>query len=397
MKVIFISPTFPKTYYQFPVASKNAGMTTLGIAEDSYESLNQELKNSLDDYYQVHSLENYEEVYKAVAYFSFKYGKIDYIESNNEYWLEQDAKLRTDFNITTSYNTKDLQSFKFKSGMKKFYEDAGIKFARYHMVTNLEEGQKFIKEVGYPVVVKPDNGVGANATYKISNSKELKEFYNTTLYTQYIMEEFVPGEIVSYDGIAGPNSEIIFEMSEVFTENVMEIVNNASECFYYTNREMPENILKAGRATIASFKPRNRFFHCEFFRMLKDKPGLANKGEIIALEVNMRPPGGYTTELFNYANDINVYQIYADMLKNGVINVNYNRDYYCGYIAKRDGLKYKHTHKEISEKYKNEILVHDRMPDILATAMGNEFYIARFKKEKDVINCAKYIYKKMEK
>ena len=59
--------------------------------------------------------------------------------------------------------------------------------------TTLEEGKRFIEKVGYPVVVKPDNGVGAAATYKISNEEELMAFYNEEHITQYIMEEFVNG------------------------------------------------------------------------------------------------------------------------------------------------------------------------------------------------------------
>ena len=56
MNFVFISPTFPKSYYQFPRAIHNLGGRTLGIAEDSYDSLSYELKSSLDDYYQVRSL-----------------------------------------------------------------------------------------------------------------------------------------------------------------------------------------------------------------------------------------------------------------------------------------------------------------------------------------------------
>ncbi len=44
-------------------------------------------------------MEDYEQVYKAVAFFAFKYGKIDRIESHNEHWLALDAKLRQDFNV----------------------------------------------------------------------------------------------------------------------------------------------------------------------------------------------------------------------------------------------------------------------------------------------------------
>jgi hypothetical protein len=171
----------------------------------------------------------------------------------------------------------------------------------------------------------------------------------------------------------------------------MEIVTNANDCIYYTNRKDPENLVEAGRKTIASFKPRNRFFHCEFFRMLEDKPGLAKKGEIIALEVNMRPPGGYTTDLMNYAHDIDVYQIYADMLRDGAIEVDYERKYHATYVGIRDGVKYKNSHEDVKKKYGKNILVYDRLPDILSGAMGNNFYIARFKKEKDVLDFAKFV------
>ena len=71
----------------------------LGIGDQPYDELNPALKDALTEYYKVDSLENYDQVYRAVAFFAFKYGRIDFLESNNEYWLEQDAALRTDFNI----------------------------------------------------------------------------------------------------------------------------------------------------------------------------------------------------------------------------------------------------------------------------------------------------------
>ena len=88
MNFIFISPDFPKSYYNFCRELKNLGINVLGISQNSYYSLSNELKESLTDFYQVNNMEWYDDVYRAVAYFASKYGKIDYIESNNEYWLE---------------------------------------------------------------------------------------------------------------------------------------------------------------------------------------------------------------------------------------------------------------------------------------------------------------------
>ena len=79
---IFISPTFPTNYWQFCRELKNNGMNVLGIGDQPYDELKPELKDSLNEYYKVGSLENYDEVYRAVAFFAFKYGRIDWLESN---------------------------------------------------------------------------------------------------------------------------------------------------------------------------------------------------------------------------------------------------------------------------------------------------------------------------
>ena len=79
---IFISPNFPTNYWQFCRELKNDGMNVLGIGDQPYDELKPELKDSLNEYYKVGSLENYDEVYRAVAFFIFKYGRIDWLESN---------------------------------------------------------------------------------------------------------------------------------------------------------------------------------------------------------------------------------------------------------------------------------------------------------------------------
>lgn len=378
MNFVYVSPTFPKNFYQFCECLKNKGVTVLAIGDTPYDQISYELKNAVDDYYQVYSMEDYNEMVKAMGYFIFHYGKIDWLESNNEYWLEQDARLRTDFNITTGIHTNHIEDIKCKSQMKKFYEEAGVKTARYHLTTTLEEGLKFIEQVGYPVVVKPDNGVGAAATYKVSNEEELKAFYAQEHPTQYIMEEFVNGLIISYDGIANLDKEVLFETSHVFPNPIMDVVNDASSMYYYSLREIPEDLKKAGRACVKTFYTAGRCFHMEFFRMLEDKKGLGKKGDIVGLEVNHRTPGGYTPDMMNFANNINIYQIYADMVVDGHSNYNHDRPYHCVYCGRRDGLTYQHTHEEIINKYRFDLVMCERMPDILSGAMGNFTYTARF-------------------
>ena len=396
MNFIFLSPNFPKTYYNFTQCLKNNGVTTLGIGDEAYDSLSQECRDSLVEYYKVNSLENYDEVYRACAYFAFKYGRIDWLESNNEYWLLRDAQLRTDFNVK-GLNNDTIDGIKYKSKMKEYYAKAGVKTARYHLVTNLEEGLAFINEVGYPVIVKPDNGVGAAATYKLKTEADVIEFYNNLPDVQYIMEEFINGLLVSYDGICDSNRDIIFETSHYFPDPVMEVVNNNLDMWYYSKKEIPADLKDAGRRTIKAFACNSRFFHCEFFILLEDKEGLGKKGEVFGLEVNMRPPGGFSPDMMNYANDINVYQIWANMVcyDQGHFDPE-QRPYSCVHAGQRRGNNFKHSKDEIFAKYGANIMLYEEMAEVLAGAMGNYVYIARFATEEEVFEFVNYVFEKEE-
>jgi Phosphoribosylamine-glycine ligase len=166
MNFVFVSPQFPKTYWNFCDRLKKNGVNVLGIGDTPFNELRGELKSALTEYYFVAHLDNYAEVFKAVAFFSFKYGKIDWLESNNEFWLEQDARLRTDFNIVTGEQFADIGRIKHKSAMKSYYAKAGVPTARLHKVTNIAAAKNFIAQVGYPVIVKPDIGVGASDTFQ---------------------------------------------------------------------------------------------------------------------------------------------------------------------------------------------------------------------------------------
>ena len=134
-------------------------MCWASASDAPYEEIPAELKRTLTEYYRVNDLGNYGEMVRAVGYFTFRYGKIDWLESNNEYWLEMDAQLRTDFNITTGAQNDFISRIKYKSIMKESYRKAGVPVARHHMVSTLEAAREFIAQVGYPVIVKPDNGL----------------------------------------------------------------------------------------------------------------------------------------------------------------------------------------------------------------------------------------------
>ena len=375
---VFISPNFPLTYWKFCAELKKNGMRVLGIGDSPYGDLPQELKNALHEYYKVSILENYDEVFKAVAFFSFKYGKIDWLESNNEYWLMQDARLRTEFNISTGPKLDEMDKIKFKSAMKAYYAKAGLPTARYHLVEGYDDAAAFAQEVGYPVVVKPDNGVGANNTYKLHNDEELHFFIDHKDDNVYIMEEFVNGYVQTYDAIVDSRGEPLFESGNVTPCSLMDIVNDGGDSVYYLVKDLPEKIRDAGLRTVKAFGVKSRFIHLEFFILNEDQEGLGKKGDILGLEVNMRPAGGFTPEMYNYSQETDVYKIWADMVAFDCNTKPIGNHHYCAFFGRRDGRHYKLDDYEVMLKYGKCMKMWGRIPDALSGAMANQRYVANF-------------------
>lgn len=83
MNFVFVSPQFPASYWNFCDRLKQRGVTVLGLSDAPYDSLSDQVKNSLTEYYRVDNMEDYDQMVRAMGYFTHKYGKIDWLESNN--------------------------------------------------------------------------------------------------------------------------------------------------------------------------------------------------------------------------------------------------------------------------------------------------------------------------
>ena len=380
---VFISPNFPQNYWHFCRHLRDNGFNVLGIGDCEYCNLLPELRDSLTEYYKVSDLINYDEVFRAVAFFTFRYGKIDWLESNNEYWLERDARLRTEFNINSGYKDGEMQSVKFKSAMKARYREAGIKTARYCIATSPEVCKEFISSVGYPVIVKPDNGVGASDTHRICCDEDLQKFFMRKLPVSYIMEEYIDGTVNSYDAIVNSKGQPIFETGNVTLGSLMDVVNTGgSSMFYIVNRPF-DDVRDAGRRALKAFGVKSRFVHFEFFRLNCDQP-MGKKGEVVALEVNMRPSGGSSPEMMNYANSTDVYKIWADMIAFDSSLKSTGRRYYCAFLGRRDGKPYVHGDDEIYGRYAENLKICRRVEPALSGAMGNRMFVANFDTREEV-------------
>lgn len=395
MNLVFISPHFPLYFYNFCDRLKARGVNVLGIGDASYDSLPYHTRIALTEYYKVDNLENYEEVYRACAYFTWHYGKIEWIESQNEYWLELEATLRNEFNVTTGTKIQDMAPMKYKSKMKDVYKKAGIPTARYRLVDDYQATKAFANRVGYPVIVKPDNGVGASSTYKLKNDDELDYFFATKdPHVQFIIEEMVPGHVETFDGITDKDKNILIATSHVMLNSIMDNVNEASDTSFYSQPVEGLDLAEVGKRAVEAFDTRSRFFHFEFFRLDEDREGLGKKGDIVGLEVNMRAPGAYMPDMANYAYDVDVYTIWADMVKYNQCFYDIERKYWVAYTGRRDGIWYMNNYDQIREAYGDKIALETDVPEALSAAMGNHVFIVKSRTKEELFEMIRFILRR---
>lgn len=383
MNFLYISPTFPKYYYNFCDALKKKGITVLGIGDTPLEKMNQEMKDSFQEYQYLPSLENYDDLMKATAYFIYKYGRIDFIASNIEYWLESEAKLRDDFNIARGIRGEAIEEVKIKSVMKDLFIKEEIPTAPYEMVTTFRKAKAFAKHHHYPIILKPDNGMGAMHVHKIHNGKELAHFFGEIHDYDYIMEDYVDGIVETYDGLCNSKRDVLFDSSMIFPTPLMDIVNGQKASVSIIQKDVPKDLRQLGQKILRLFPSEGSFFHIECFRLKKDCAGY-HKGDLVVSEVNMRLPGGHIPEVMNYIHHVDLYEMYAQMIQDDTTTQKAQRDYYGVNVGRRNNGKYHYKSREIKYKYQDQLVMVEHVPAVLSDALGDTSYVAKFKTMQEV-------------
>ena len=388
MNYLLVSPNFPISQELFAKGLKEKGINVLGVGSESYDTLSQTLKDNLTEYFRVNDLEDYEEVFRAVAFLTYKHGKIDRIESNNEYWLELDARLREDFNVY-GVKPKQLELTKYKSKMKTMFKEAGARVAKGYVANNKEELNNILKKLELPLIAKPDNGVGSANTYKLLTQRDVEEFINEwNEKISYFFEEFVGnGVLCTYDGLIDTKGNIVFDTSFTYSLPTLELLNNSLD--YYTDIEpnLDDKLVEIGQNIVKQFGMKERFFHIEFFKL--------PDGDYIALEYNNRIAGGITIDLYNYAYNCDLCELYAKVVIGEEIpKVGTNN--FTATISRRNKYNYKYSEDDVNIKYHEKIRMIEYVPEVFAEAMGDIIFIVTVSSKEELYEIINFIQEKFD-
>ncbi len=336
MNVIFIEPSFPYNQREFVRALKAAGAHVIGIGERPVEHLTDELKNWLGDYVQVPSVVHAGQLYDAVKAVQGKMW-VDRLEATIEAHVLAAATVREATGIPgTSKETTFL--CRDKPAMKEVLRRAGVPCAMSTRAKSAEDALQFAREVGYPLIVKPVDGAGASGTHRVDDDGSLKRVLahsGVEHGAEVAIEEFIEGHEGFIDTIT-INGEVAHEFITHYYPNVLVAMRERwiSPQMVTTNRIYEpgyEEVRALTRKVIQILGVGTSATHMEWF--------FGPKGMKFS-EIGARPPGVGQWDVYNAANELDLYFEWASAIVHGRTHKQPSRRFAAGMLAlrpERDG------------------------------------------------------------
>jgi hypothetical protein len=334
MRILYLSPGFPPNSYLFCVAAHSRGASVLAVGDMPESDLPPEAHHALERYVFEPRMGEYDVLLAIVKSLIEEHGRIDCVDSNGEHWLEVEGRLRDDLGIE-GLTARDVGRLRSKLAMAEVFEKAGVPYPPGIRCVSSASVKAFAAKHGFPLVFKPDSGSGATSTFKVSTNAELEAALLLSL-DGHVVQPFVEGVIVTFDGLVDRAGRMVFCTSHVYDRGIMELRVGALDGFYYSLRSIPPALEQVARRALAAFALRQRFFHLEFFARAD--------GSYVALEMNVRPPGGFTTDMMNYACDFDVYALWAAViLGDSLEDFWYERKFHTAHAGRRHERAYEHS------------------------------------------------------
>jgi len=313
MHIAFVAPYFLDTTMRFVRAvAELPGLEVGLISQESKDRLPPDLRRSLAGYVQLDDCLHAGQLAQGVELLSRRLGPCQKLLGTLEHIQTQLAEVRDHLGIE-GMGSHAARHFRDKAAMKDALRDAGLPCARHRALVNEDDAWSFVREVGYPVVLKPKEGVGAAITFRCDNDEELKQALASIRPTPQraaIAEEFITGDEHSFEvvSIAG---EPVWHSLTKYAPPPLDVVRNAwIQWTVLLPREvdapMWDDVRQAGFAALKALGMGTGISHMEWFRR--------RDGTLAISEIASRPPGAQIMTLNSFAHDIDMYRAWARLV-----------------------------------------------------------------------------------
>lgn len=269
------------------------------------------------------------ELIEAIELLRKKHGRTpDRIVGVLEPLQVQLAEARRHFGVPgTDPETADL--FRDKARMKERLSAAGLPVARHRLLSSLDEGEVFAREIGFPMVLKPPAGMGAKATFRVRSLEELRAALlgmHAAPGNPVLAEELLVGEEGSCDSLSIGGEPRLVSVSH-YRPTPLEVLENP---WIQWCAILPRDISGPGyddvkalsAKAVAALGLKDGFTHMEWFRR-KD-------GSLVIGEIAQRPPGAHLTRMVGLAHDMDPYRAWARAVVDGAFDGPFERRFAVG-------------------------------------------------------------------
>lgn len=288
------------------------GVRLAVVSQQPLEALDNELATHLVGHWRVDDVSNAAQLKTAVLALSKQHGNAFRCFAAYEQAQEPLAQVREELGIEGIPHRAAMQ-FRNKSIMKDVLRMQGVPVARHRLISSRAAALAFVEEVGFPIVIKPPAGAGAQATERIKDVAQLDSFLSRNPPKEQaplLAEEFLKGiehslETVSIDG------EAVWHSVTRYAPSPLTVLENPwIQWTVLLPREVdsPEydDIRAVGRRALETLGMTTGVSHCEWFRR--------EDGSVAISEIGARPPGANMTTMISRANDIDFVEAWMRLM-----------------------------------------------------------------------------------
>ncbi len=332
MNVLFLSPGFPDEMNRYVRGLAEVGAHVFGVGEHPKDSLEPETKAALSAYLQVPSIMDEGDVIQRVLEEVGRNGvQIDLVESLWEPLMLLAARMREVMGVP-GMSVEQTIPFRDKEIMKQVLDRAGIRTPRHARCSTKEEIWAAADRVGFPLIVKPIDGAGSADTHRVDSPEQLDQVIRLVTHVpQVSVEEFIDGDEFTFDTICGAGRVFHHNMCwyrpRPLVARTVEWMDSQTIALRDLDDPFVAGGLKMGFEVLDALGFEAGFTHMEWFR----KPD----GETVFGEIGARPPGARTSDIINYAAEIDCYAGWAEAVCYGRFSQTVNRRYNAAMVFKR--------------------------------------------------------------
>jgi biotin carboxylase len=265
---------------------------------------------------------------EGVAELKRRYGQPYRIVGILEAVQVQLAEVRAHFGVPgTSPQVAEL--FRDKSRMKAALAKAGLPVARNAILRTLSDAKAFAERVGFPMVLKPVQGMGAKSTFRIRNVGQLLTTLNSLGVghgREVLAEEFLRGKEFSFETITVGGEVKLHSISHYLPTCLEAVENPWIQWCCLLPRDISgkeyDQARRIGWGAIEALGLKDGVTHMEWFQ----RPD----GSLAIGEIAQRPPGANISLMTGLAHDFDLYRAWARAVIDGEFEAKTERKYAVG-------------------------------------------------------------------